>query len=378
MKIYKKTILPLGFMASGISCGIKKSGKPDLALFATKAPAKASGMFTTNKILAAPVILCKNILKKNKAFNAIVVNSGNANCFTGLKGLRDAQDTAVLLAKALGTKKERVLVSSTGIIGKKLPLDKIKHGIPELIDKLSCKGGKAASKAIMTTDTFPKEVTVKFLIKGKPVSICAVAKGAGMISPDMATLLVFILTDANISQGALNRALKESVNNSFNSITIDGCMSTNDSVIILANGMACNNKINKGAGFDIFKKALSIASLELAKMIVRDGEGATKFIQIKVSEAKDLKQAKTAALAIANSNLFKTAVYGKNPNFGRIAAAVGASKVDVSEKSLKIKVSSLIKKNVFVDVSLGRGNSSSVVYTSDLTPEYIKINAEYN
>jgi glutamate N-acetyltransferase/amino-acid N-acetyltransferase len=378
MKIYKKAILPLGFKASGISCGIKKSGKPDLALFVSQVPAKAAGMFTTNKVLAAPVILCKSLLKNNKIYNAIIVNSGNANCFTGLKGLKDSQDTANILAKALGVRKGSILVSSTGIIGKRLPLDKIKSGIPKLINKLSCNGGKAAGKAIMTTDTFAKEITVKFNIGKKPVTICAVAKGAGMISPNMATLLVFILTDANIAQGELNVALKEAVSNSFNCITVDGCMSTNDSVILLANGKASNVKIKGGSASNIFKKALAIVSLELAKMIVYDAEGASKFIQIKVSNAKDFKEAKTAALAIANSNLFKTAVYGENPNFGRIAAAVGASRVEVSERGLKIKVSPLIKRDVTVNVSLGKGNTSAVVYTSDLTPEYIKINAEYN
>ena len=378
MKIYKKAILPCGFKASGVSCGIKKSGKLDLALLYSSLPAKGAGLFTVNKIPAAPVILCRDFLGRGGFFRAIIANSGNANCFNGKKGLEDSLNTASILAKGLGVKKENVLVASTGIIAKRLPLTKIKYALPELVRKLSCKGIKEASEAIMTTDTFSKGVTARVNIAGKPVTICGIAKGAGMISPDMATLLVFILTDFDLSRASLRNALKEAVDNSFNCITVDGCMSTNDSVILLANGAASGKRPSGKEGLKLFSKALSLVCLELAKMIVKDAEGATKFIEIKVAGAKDFNQARRAALSIANSTLFKTALYGENPNFGRIAAAVGASGVNVSEKSLKIKMSSLRKKDITVNVALGAGKANAVVYTSDLTPEYIKINAEYN
>mgnify|MGYP001563239646 CR=1 FL=1 len=378
MKIHKKAILPLGFQANGVACGIKKSGKLDLALFYSNVPAKAACLWTANKISAAPIQLNKRYLRINKQFQAIIVNSGNANCFTGLAGLSDAEETSVSLAGVLNIKKEAVLVNSTGIIGRRLPLPKIKNAIKDLVLGLSRGGIDKAKRAIMTTDTFAKEVVVKFSMAGKIVTICGVAKGAGMIAPDLATMLCFIFTDAFITQGALEKALKVSVDSSFNCITIDGCMSTNDSVMLLANGLAGNDLIETNKNFNLFVQSLSAVCLELAKMIVRDAEGATKFIRIKVDKAKSFSEAKKIALCIANSNLFKTAMYGENPNFGRIAAAVGASGVDVKEKDIKIKVSPLNKKEINVDVSVKRGNSCAVIYTSDLTLEYVKINAEYN
>ena len=286
----------------------------------------------------------------------------------------------------LGINPRDILVNSTGIIGKMLPIDKILNALPKLVAGLSQEGVDKAKKAIMTTDTFAKEITAKINIGNKAVTICGVAKGAGMIAPDMvhpersrgATMLAFIFTDANITQRALDIALKESVNNSFNCITVDGCMSTNDSVMLLSNGAAGNITIDAGKNLVLFLNALNTVCLELAKMIVKDAEGATKFIQICVDKAKNFTQAKKAALYIANSNLFKTAIYGENPNFGRIAAAVGASGIDVREEDLKIKASPLNKKDIYICVSINRGESSATVYTSDLTPEYIKINAEYN
>ncbi|MBM3255582.1 MAG: bifunctional ornithine acetyltransferase/N-acetylglutamate synthase, partial [Candidatus Omnitrophica bacterium] len=220
--------------------------------------------------------------------------------------------------------------------------------------------------------------SVKFNLGKNPVTICGIAKGAGMIAPNLATMLVFILTDARITQPALDKALKIATENSFNCITVDGCMSTNDSVMLLANAAANNQVIDLNKNFLLFSGALNMLCLELAKMIVKDGEGATKLIQIRVSTAKNFKEAKKAALAIANSNLFKAAMYGEDKNFGRIAAAIGGSGVAVDEARLKMKVSSLKKKEITVDVTLGQGKAASVVYTSDLTPEYIKINAAYN
>ena len=378
MKVFIKALLPKRFKANGIACGLKKSGKPDLALFYSEVPAKASCKFTTNTVQAAPLKISRQHLAKSKVFQALIANSGNANCLTGAAGLRDAMDTTKFLATALGIKKERVLINSTGVIGKRLQISKIIDGISQLVSGLSQRGIDRAKKAIMTTDLFAKEISVKFSLGGKIVTVCGVAKGAGMIAPNIATMFAFIFTDANISQGALDKALDLCVEESFNCITVDGCMSTNDSVMAMANGSSENKLINGGKDLVRFTKALNIVCLELAKMIVRDGEGATKFIQISVNKAKSVPQAKAAALAIANSNLFKTAVYGENPNFGRIAAAVGASKVDMKEESFRIKVSSLKKRDIFVEVFLNTGGAKATVYTSDLTPEYIKINAEYN
>lgn len=379
MKFYKQAILPSGFKASGVNAGIKKSGKLDLALFYSQYPAKAAGLFTTNTVVAAPVVVSKIHLKTNKRFYALIANSGNANMSAGSGSFLSAGTSTYLVAQALGVKKRSVLVASTGIIGKPLPLKKIKNAIPELIAKLSKQGIREAKNAILTTDKFPKEITAKFLLAGKMITICGIAKGAGMIAPDMATMLVFVFTDANIAQAVLNRALKEAVAESFNSITVDGCMSTNDSVILFANGCAGNKLIAGEKNLKPFVIALKNVCLALAKDIVRDAEGGTKFISIKVRGAKNRAEAKKIALYIANSPLVKTAIYGENPNFGRILAAIGASKTGTHIKAIKkIEVSPLHRKDIKIDVKLSLGKAEATVYTSDLTPEYIKINAEYN
>lgn len=378
MKIYKKAILPNSFQASAVASGIKKSGKLDLALIYSRPAAIASCKFTKNSIVAAPIKLAKLYLKKNKTFYAIIINSGNANCFTGKKGFEDAREITGFAAKSLCINKEDVLSASTGIIGKRLPLSAIKQNIPQLVRGLSGQGIDKLAQAILTTDTSSKEITLNLDIGGQIITICGVAKGAGMIAPDMATMLAFILTDARISQRALDRALGICVNDSFNCITVDGCMSTNDSVMMLANAAAGNPLIEKGKNLDLFTRALRLVCVELARMIVRDAEGASKFITITLRGAKDFNEARTIALAIANSNLFKTAIYGENSNFGRIVAAVGASGIDIEEKYLKVKVSPLNRKEINVEVSLKRGKSCATVYTSDLTPKYIKINAQYN
>jgi len=378
MNIYKKAYLPSGFTANGIYSGLKKSGKLDLALFYSAVPALVSCMFTTNKIQAAPVIFDKACLKKKSRFQAIIANSGNANCFTGYKGYQDAALTSRLAASSLGLKGESVLVASTGIIGRRMDVGKIKKVLPQLVSGLGRSGIDKAKKAILTTDTIPKEITVKFKVSGKEVTICALAKGAGMIAPNMATMLCFIFTDAVVTKRALDQALFEAVWHSFNCITVDGCMSTNDSVMLMANGTAGNGLIDINKNFNPFREALSRVCLELARLLVRDAEGASKFITITVHQAPSFLKARRAALNIANSNLFKTAVYGKNPNFGRIIAAVGSSGIEVSEKDIRVKVSPLKKKDVTVEVWLNKGKEKATVYTSDLTPEYIRINAEYN
>ncbi|MDD5255549.1 MAG: bifunctional glutamate N-acetyltransferase/amino-acid acetyltransferase ArgJ [Candidatus Omnitrophica bacterium] len=378
MSIRAKAVLPFGFKANGVSCGIKKSGKPDLALIYSEMPAQAAGCFTANTLEAAPVLLCRRRLSSGGKIRAIVANSGNANCFTGAGGLADAVKTAGYTAGLLDVKPWEVLVASTGIIGKPLPLERIVAGLPRLVSGLSSSGINKAQQAILTTDTFAKSVSTQVMIGSKKVRLCGIAKGAGMIAPDMATMLCFIVTDAAIMRQALGKALKEAVNSSFNRITIDGCMSTNDSVIVMANAAAKNPLIGAGADFRRFSAALAQVCLELARMIVRDAEGATKFIAITVNQAASVSEAKRAALAVANSNLFKTAMFGQDPNFGRIVAAVGSCGIPVKEKDFKVRVSPLHKKDITVGVWLGRGKDSVTVYTSDLTPAYIKINAAYN
>jgi len=379
MKILKTAVLPKGFKANGVSCGIKRSGKPDLALFCSLVPAIAALKYTTNKLPAAPIILNNQHFKRAQKFHAIIANSGNANAFCGKHGLKVAETMARDAAKILGVKKENIFVASTGIIAKPLPVEKISRALPKLAGGLSRDGIAQAKLAIKTTDKFTKEISVKFNLGSKTITICGVAKGAGMISPKMATLLGFIFTDANITPSGLKRSLNEAVEYSFNRITVDGCMSTNDTVICLANKMAANALIDNGASAAIFTNALKTVCLELAKMMIRDGEGATKLITIKVSQAKSTDEAKKIALCIANSNLFKTAMYAASKNIiGRIVAAVGQAGFKISDEKLKIKYTDLKKKEVSVEVAIGRGKQSSVVYASDLTHEYVKINAQYN
>jgi glutamate N-acetyltransferase / amino-acid N-acetyltransferase len=379
LRVYNKAILPAGFKANGIACGIKKSGKLDLALVYSQAACVAAVMSTANKIPAAPIIVNAAYLKATKDFHAIIANSGNANAFCGQAGIKDAQEMSRAAAKMLHLKKESVLVASTGIIGRPLPIEKIESGVPELIAGLSNHGISKAKKAIMTTDKFAKDATVKFDLHGKTVTVCAVAKGAGMIAPDMATMLVFVFTDAVISGSLLAQALKIAVANSFNNITVDGCMSTNDTVICLANQASGNSPIKTGKSFTLFLEALKMICIDLAKKIVRDGEGATKFIRIEVCGTKTPAQAKKIALSIANSNLFKTAMFASSLNVkGRIVAAAGAAGVGIKEQELKISFSPLEKKEVTINVCAGKGKSGAVIYTSDLTHRYIKINAEYN
>ena len=377
--------LPQGFSSSAIACGLKKNNQLDLALIYSEVPAASFGMFTKNRFAAAAVKVCREHLQAGRS-QAIVVNSGNANCYTGKIGLSNARKTARLTAKLLGLKEKFVLVASTGIIGRQLDFAKIKNSLPFLTGSLSRNNPALVAEAIMTTDTKPKELAVRLKLGNKMITLGAVAKGAGMIAPDMActerrrsaTMLCFITTDGLIEHSALKAALQEAVESSFNMITVDGCMSTNDSVVILANGLAKNKIIRlKDSYFFKFKTALSQICLGLAKMIVRDAEGATKFITIKISGAKNTLQAKQAARAIANSNLFKTAAYGEGRNWGRIIAALGACGVEVNEQ-IKLRCSSFKQKDILVEADLQCGCGSATVYTSDLTPEYIRINAEYN
>lgn len=398
MKIITGSVTaPLGFVANGIKSGIKK-GKLDLGLIVSKVPALAAGVFTTNELKAAPVKVSQARVKYGKA-QAIVANSGNANCLTGKRGLKDAIDIATRVSLSLWIGENDVLVASTGIIGKPLPLDKIKSAIPKLVKGLSSAKEALAAQAILTTDTRPKRIAVAIKIGKKVVKIGGIAKGAGMICPNMATMLSFLTTDANIELKALRRSLKDAVYNSFNAITVDGDMSTNDTVLILANALAGNPKIKYGSSdYKIFSEALNYVASRLAKEIVRDGEGATKFIEIEVKGAKSPGDAKRIAKQIANSNLVKTTIAGEDPNIGRVASAAGASGIKFNESRLDIylngtkavsggnviyknipKLKNLLKKKeIIITLDLNQGRNSATVLTCDLTEEYIKINARYN
>ncbi len=370
---------PKGFLANGMYCGIKRSGRFDLALIASEVPAAAAGVFTKNSIKAAPLLVSMKHLRHRKA-QAIIINSGNANCFTGAFGLHYARQTAKRIAQGLGIKPQDVVVASTGIIGKPLPFKKIADATAVLIKGLSRTGGKRAARGILTTDTCIKEKAFRLRLGGKLITIGGCAKGSGMIDPSMATMLAFITTDAAVQPKLLKKALETVTENTFNRITVDGCMSTNDMVTILANGTAGNKTITRTrTEFHKFCAALESVCLDLAKKIVKDGEGATKFLEIQVCGAKTERQAKRAAKAIANSNLVKTAVYGSNPNWGRVAAAVGSLAIPgVTPERLKVKFSPFHKKEVWIHVDLNIGSHKATVYTCDLSHEYLRINTKYN
>jgi len=370
---------PKGFIAHGLSAGIKRSGKPDLGLIVSDFPAVTAGVFTKNSIKAAPLVVSMKHVKKGVG-RAVLVNSGNANCYTGEFGLKYALSSTELLAKMLGIKPADVLVASTGIIGKQLPYNKIVDALPRLIKGLSPQGGRQFARAIMTTDLKLKEIALQVTIGGKKVSIGGCGKGSGMIEPNMATMLGFITTDAAISLTMLKRALKRATARSFNSITVDGCMSTNDMVTLQANGQAHNKTIVKeGSDFQKFAKALEWVCMDLAKKIVHDGEGATKFLTIHVKGALHETQARTIAKTIANSALVKTAAFGSNPNWGRVGAAVGSLGINkINEHNMKISFSPFDKKEISITVDLSLGRGTATVYTCDFSYEYVRINGEYN
>ncbi len=400
MKILKEQDFNVpGFLVSGIRCGIKKKeGAKDLALIYSEVPASAAAVFTTNAMKAAPVLLDMERIKSGKG-RAVIINSGNANACTGSDGLKVAKEMARGIAEILKLKEEFVYVSSTGVIGEPLPVDKISAAVPELVKGLKADGWMDAEAAIMTTDAFPKMTGVKVDIGGKAVTIMGIAKGAGMIHPNMATMLSYIASDCAMSPGLLNNALRKAVNLSFNSITVDGDTSTNDTVLAFANGMAGNTPLTaRSRDMESFQSALNHVTRELAKMIVRDGEGATKVIEINVTGASSAIEAKKVANAIGRSNLVKTAFFGMDPNWGRIAAAAGYSgarvepdKMDIYFNDVQVvknglcvggdwekKAREAMKGNeVNVTVNLNIGKSEATIWASDLTYEYVKINASY-
>lgn len=395
--VNKKLLVP-GFMFSGISVGIKKkTNKPDLGIIFSEKPANIAGVFTTNKVKAAPVKLDIKRIRSGKG-QAIIINSGNANACTGEIGIKDASEMTSLTAQELGIRDNLVYVSSTGIIGIPLPMGKIRKAIPDAVKMLSPLSLDKISSAIMTTDTFPKVVFKKIRIGSKIGTVAGIAKGSGMISPNMATMLSYIVTDIDITPIALNSALKAAVKQSFNRLVVDNDMSTNDSVMLMANGMLGNITITqKSSDYKVFENALIELTFKLAKMIAIDGEGATKLIEVKVKGAKTEEDAEAVARAIASSMLVKTAIYGQDPNWGRIISAIGYAGVDIEEKKIEIYINKCkivsngirnskakISRNLFADkeititVDIGIGKRYASILTCDLTEKYIKINAEYS
>lgn len=387
-----------GFTAAGVKAGIKKSGNLDVAVIYTKTQAVVAGTFTQNKVAAAPVYVSKEVVATGTA-HAIVANAGCANACTGQQGLDDAHKMAQIAANELGVNADDVIVGSTGVIGVSLPMDKLEAGIKDAVANLSADGSGNAGRAIITTDTHSKSVTCEFELSGKTVRMGAIAKGSGMIRPNMATMLCYITTDIAIDQALLQKAVSGCVEKSFNMISIDGDMSTNDMVIVLANGEANNAKITEeNADYQIFFDKLMMLCTELAKQIAADGEGASKFLTINVKGAKSFADAKTVGMAIANSPLVKTAFFGEDPNWGRVICAVGYSGADMVPEKTVVKFGGITifangtgatydekalahvmkEKDIVIDIELNMGQEDATVWSCDLSYEYVKINGEYH
>jgi glutamate N-acetyltransferase / amino-acid N-acetyltransferase len=391
-----KNAVPKGYLFSTAEAAIKKPGRRDIALIFSEVEANIAGTFTTNSVKAAPVKICMKKIKSGRG-NAIIVNSGNANACTGLQGIKNAEEIVSSISKQLKIKSSLVFPCSTGVIGTPMPMERILPAVPALAENLGEYSFDDVAKAIMTTDTFPKIVTKKLKVGNATGTVSAICKGAGMIAPNMATMLCFILTDIDVELQALSKALKSSVHKSFNRITIDGDMSTNDTVLLMANGMLGNKAISSTSEFyQSFQKTLDEITYELAKLVVQDGEGATKLIEVDVRGARMEVDATKAALSVANSSLVKTAIYGNDANWGRIMAALGYSgiafkedKTDISFNKVKVVKNGLANnkdreatetlkgKSVKIIIDLHSGTASSKVLTCDLTEEYIRINAEY-
>ncbi|MFO7601313.1 MAG: bifunctional glutamate N-acetyltransferase/amino-acid acetyltransferase ArgJ [Candidatus Desulfacyla sp.] len=385
-----------GFKASAAIAGLKKGNALDVGLIVSETEAAAAGVFTTNKVRAAPVILSDRHLEKGKA-RAIIVNAGNANACTGARGLDDALTTAELVAEALGVNSGEVLVASTGVIGQPLNMDRMEKAVPVLAGNLSSQGIPLAARAMMTTDSFPKMSRFEGRAGGRSYCIVGIAKGAGMIMPQMATMLCFLLTDIRIEPRDLRRALVSSTDATFNRITVDGDTSTNDTALILANGLAGNAPLSE-EDFALFSQGLRQVMGDLARMIVRDGEGATKLVRVEVKNAASALDARRAARTVANSSLVKTAIYGQDPNWGRVMAALGRSDIDMIEERVDIWIDQvrivarglgkgpdvekqaaaiMTGKEFTLTIDLHQGEHHDSILTCDLTHEYITINADY-
>jgi glutamate N-acetyltransferase/amino-acid N-acetyltransferase len=389
---------PQGFRASGIHCGIKKPGLLDLALVASDLSGPIAGVFTRNQVVAAPVIVDRLHLRQGMG-RAILINSGNANACTGAQGLAAAKMTAAAIARYMDVPTDQVFVGSTGVIGRVLPVHRIIKGIPRLLAQLSDRGGPDAARAIMTTDLRPKSIALQDTIGGRLVTIGGMAKGSGMIHPDMATMLAYFTTDASITRSALQQALRLAVNESFNCISVDGDTSTNDTVLCLANGKAENRTIKEGTtSFRRFLLLLTEACQALAMAICRDGEGVTKVVKVEVTGSATVKEARQVAQTIATSNLVKTALFGEDANWGRVMAAIGRAGVPINPSKLNLsfggvsmvrsgmglglaaerRIAKVFREKEFtISVGLGQGRHRSHVWTTDLSFDYVRINASY-
>lgn len=391
---------PKGFRAAGEACGFKAAGKKDLAMIVSDKMCSAAGVYTTNKVKGAPITVTKKNISDGKA-QAVICNSGNANTCAP-NGIEVAEKTCELTAASLGLKKEDIVVCSTGVIGQELHMEPFEKGIPVLAKKLSYEGGVSAAEAIMTTDTIAKSIAVEFEIGGKTCYIGGIAKGSGMIDPNMATMLSFITTDVDISPEMLDKALKEDIKMSYNQICVDGDTSTNDTVAVLANGEAGNDRITEeGEAFDVFCEALSMVTVYLSKKLARDGEGATKLIECNVSGAPDEKTASKISKSVISSNLFKAAIFGADANWGRVLCAIGYTEGNFDTENIDVKMSSsagcvtvcegsrhkeyseeeasiiLSEEEIKIDVNMNQGNASATAWGCDLTYDYVRINGDY-
>jgi glutamate N-acetyltransferase / amino-acid N-acetyltransferase len=385
-----------GFRAAGIACGIKPSGKPDLALIVSDRPAAGAAVFTTSRFPGAPVVVSREHLRGGRA-RGVVVNSGISNVANGARGLRDAREMCAALAQEIGARPREIQVASTGVIGRPLPMDKLRAGIPRACESLSERGFERAAEAILTTDTHAKLVSRR----GRGFALAGFAKGAGMIMPRMATMLAYLVTDLAVEPALLRRALRASVERTFNSLTIDGETSTSDTVLVLANGAAGNTPIGVGsARAREFERMLADASAELCEKLARDGEGVTKLATVSVRGARSDRDADRVARSVANSALVKTALFGGDPNWGRVVQAVGAAGVSLAPRQVDVKIGgvellrggepagggkaalrraerAMKQKQVAIEISVGKGRGTARILTTDLSYEYVRVNAEY-
>jgi glutamate N-acetyltransferase/amino-acid N-acetyltransferase len=387
-----------GILASGIAGGIKPSGKKDLALIYSSAPARGAAVFTQNQVKGAPVIVSQEHVRDGRV-QAILASSGCSNVCTGEQGVRDAREMTRIVGDLLRTPARHVLIAATGVIGQPLPMDRIRSALPKLIKGLSPQGGRNAAEAILTTDTVPKEAALRLDVGGRPVTIGGIAKGVGMIEPHMATMFCFMATDALVAHGALQGVLRRAVDQSFNRITVDSDQSTSDTVAVLANGLAENAPLERGGrGLRQFSRGLDALTARLAKLLVEDGEGATRLVDIRVRGARTRREALIAARSVANSPLVKTAINGADPNWGRIMMALGKSSARIAPDRVAIAFGDepLVERGmvrpearverirdvmngreyaITIDLGLGRGEDH--VWTADLSEEYVRINAKY-
>ena len=383
-----------GYKFSAIECGIRYTNKIDYSIIVSDTLSNASGVFTTNKISAAPVKICRERI--NNGIKAILINSTNANACTGDEGYQNTITLTTDIADRLKCSRDNILMASTGIIGRQLPSGKMMSAHDELLDSLSAENGATIAEAIMTTDTFPKQAAASFEIKGQEFCIAGVAKGSGMIAPNMATLLSFIITDAPVDKKVLDTAFKKLIKKTFNAITIDGDMSTNDTAIILS--PAADKYYNSEPELSDFFKALEFVMTRLAELLIEDGEGATKGVKIYVKGAATDDDASLISRAVSESLLVKTAIFGNDPNWGRIACAAGYSGADIDEEKLSIYLDdkplflkgkptdidyssleeSLKKRNYTIKIDIGLGTGESIMFTTDISYDYVKINAQYS